>query len=88
MRLAGRGISGHRQRLGGQKPGHLRGKMAALQEAGCIEAPCSDSTALGHELGPNGARQSQAAGNALAFAVQGPRSAAPGTRIGTGHDTR
>ena len=45
-----------------------------------IEDPCSDSTALGHEqigleltaerLGPNGARRSQAAGNALAFAVQ------------------
>jgi len=44
-----------------------------------IEDPCSDSTALGHEqigleltaerLGPNGARRSQAAGNALAFAV-------------------
>jgi len=46
-----------------------------------IEDPCSDSTALGHKqigleltaerLGPNGARRSQAAGNALAFAVQG-----------------
>jgi len=45
-----------------------------------IEAPRSDSTALGHEqigleltaerLGPNGARRSQATGNALAFAVQ------------------
>ena len=44
-----------------------------------IEDPCSDSTALGHEqvgleltaerLGPNGARRSQAVGNALAFAV-------------------
>jgi len=50
-----------------------------------IEDPCSDSTALGHEqigleltaerLGPNGARRSQAAGNALAFAVQAPNRA-------------
>jgi hypothetical protein len=47
-----------------------------------IEDPRSDLTALGHEqigheltaerLGPNGARRSQAAGNALAFAVQSP----------------
>jgi hypothetical protein len=34
-----------------------------------IEDACSDSTALGHELGPNGARRSQAAGNALPFPI-------------------
>jgi hypothetical protein len=39
-----------------------------------LKIPCSDSTALGHELGPNEAPRSQAAGNALAFAVQGNES--------------
>ena len=60
---------------------------------GFIEDPRSDSTALGHEqigleltaerLGPNGARRSQATGNALAFTVQKgrPLTASCATRI-------
>ena len=52
-----------------------------------LKIPCSDSTALGHEqigleltaerLGPNGARRSQAAGNALAFSVQTKKAPNP-----------
>jgi len=60
--------------------GSSRTFLFNLRYEPCFEDPCSDSTALGHEqigleltaerLGPNGARRSQAAGLALAFAVQ------------------